>query len=273
MSSPRLFERQFYGSAVRRDRWLGAFIKGSVVRSRRRYLDERDRGAQDRIRAQVGPEARAYLDTPPPVTARVPYAPLVEIDAAIVECVMAGDVARMRDFGRDIASHDLTGLYRAMLRTVGRASSLGVYAMLFRLYWEPGRLVARAEPDATVITMEGLILPRYMCRYGVTGYLEGWSSWPAPRSTSSIAACTTARTRVGGSFRSREIRTAAVHGARPIRRAPGRDGALVHPRVSACTNASSASNRRSETACSATHAMRTGRDDTSSDTTTASLGR
>lgn len=173
MRSHDRFEREFFGSVVLRDRWRDVEVKGLIVRSRRRYLAARAPGSVAAIRAGLSEAARVYLDGNVALTARVPYAPLVELDAAIVEHAMGGDVTRMREFGRDIALHDLRGAYRGALRVVGDTMSLKVDSVLWETIRRPGR--ARSEPSegGHVLVVEGIVLPRSMCEQGVSGYVEG----------------------------------------------------------------------------------------------------
>lgn len=169
----RSFEQRFYGLARHRASWMQLRLKGSIVRSRRRYLDAHAPRMVSEIRAALGPEATRYLDADVLVSERVPYAPLVELDEQIARRVMGGDVAQMRAFAWEIASHDLDGgLYRNLLSTLGGGLSLRVYSTLYQTIWQPGSLHARAHEGAVHLTLSGTTLPRYMCAHGLTGYAE-----------------------------------------------------------------------------------------------------
>lgn len=169
----RSFEQRFYGLARHRASWAQLRLKGSIVRSRRRYIDAHAPRMVSEIREALSPEAARYLDGDVLVSERVPYAPLVELDEQIARRVMRGDVAQMRPFAWEIASHDLDGgLYRNLLSTLGAGLSLRLYATLYQTIWQPGDVTARADGDGIHITLTGTVLPRYMCTYGFTGYVE-----------------------------------------------------------------------------------------------------
>ena len=167
------FDREFYGLASLRGRWSEYTLKGSVIRSRRRYLDLHAPRAIDAIRAELGAAAREYLDGDVLVSARLPYAPLFELDAAIVRHAMGGRVEPMLAFAHESATHDLDGgMYRSLLRMIGGPLSVRVYATAYQGYWHPGRISTASENRGSVVTLEDVVMPRYMCRYGFTGYIE-----------------------------------------------------------------------------------------------------
>lgn len=166
------FERAFYGIASHRGSWERCTVKGNVVRSRPRYLAEHAPSAIASIRDRVGAEARRYLDGEVLLTERVPYPPLVEIDREIALVAMQGEVARMRRFAHEIASHDLDGgLYRGLLSMLGGGMSLRLWAVVYQSFFAPGRVTARSEGGTTIVTLSQ-VMPRYMCTYGFTGYME-----------------------------------------------------------------------------------------------------
>lgn len=167
------FDEAFYGRSQHRGAWNAITVKGSIVRSRRRYVDAHAPDALVSLRATLGEAARSYLDGETLVSARVPYAPLVELDEAIARVVMAGEIAQMRDFAHEMAAHDLSGgLYRHLLGALGAGLSLRLWASLYQNFWEPGRASATGVAGGVRVTLEGAIYPRYMCRYGFTGYVE-----------------------------------------------------------------------------------------------------
>lgn len=166
------FEFAFFGES-RRDAWKRWTLKGSIVRSRRRFLDTRAPQHIDAIRQALGPEARRYLDDDVLVSARMPYPPLVELDKQIVLHAMGGKVPGMLTMAHDIAIHDLDGgLYRGLFRLIGGSLSLRIYALAYQTYFQPGSLTVVEGTDESTITLNEMILPRYMCRYGFSGYME-----------------------------------------------------------------------------------------------------
>jgi hypothetical protein len=168
------FERLFYGAPALRGRWKDWTLKGSLVRSRRRYLAQHAPGAIETIRAALDAEGRHYLDGDVLVSERMPVGPLVALDEQIVLHAMDGDVSRMQSFGREIASFDLEGgLYRGMLRAVGGSISLRVYAIAYQSYFQPGSIeTVHSDERSTTLALRGVVLPRYMCTHGFTGYIE-----------------------------------------------------------------------------------------------------
>ena len=125
-------------------------MKGSIPRSRRRFLEQRGAAVLAGIGEAVGAEARRYLVDEVLVTERVPFAPLVDLDRQIALQVMQGDVAQMRIFAHEIAAHDLDGgLYRGLLGTLGRALSLKLWAGSrptgLTTHWAHDRLGVSAE--------------------------------------------------------------------------------------------------------------------------------
>ena len=147
-------------------------MKGNVVRARPRYLALHAPAEIAPIRARLGPEARRYLDGEILLTERVPYAPLVELDREIALHAMSGEVARMQAFAREIASNDLDGgVYRGLLAMLGGGMSLRLWAILYQSFFTPGRATATTQGDTTIIALDQ-VMPRYMCAYGFTGYVE-----------------------------------------------------------------------------------------------------
>jgi hypothetical protein len=173
IADPRV-DRLFYGAPALHTRWAGWTLKGSLVRSRRRFLAKAPASALAAVRAALSPEALHYLEGDVLVSARMACEPLIELDEQVVRHAMGGDPKGMLAFAREIATYDLDGgLYRGMLRIIGGALSLRVYATAYETYFHPGRIVV-LESDARGATLglEGVVLPRYMCTYGFAGYIE-----------------------------------------------------------------------------------------------------
>ena len=153
--------------------WQDWTLKGSLVRSRRRYLDAHAPDRIAAIRSVIGPEARHYLEGDVLVSARLPYPPLVELDKQIVLLAMGGQVSGMRTLADEIAKFDLDGgLYRGLFRLIGGTLSMRVYAMAYQTYFQPGSVSVSEGNAESIITLNDVILPRYMCEFGFTGYLE-----------------------------------------------------------------------------------------------------
>src|SRR5438270_2003875 len=88
-------------------------IKGNLLGRRAWYV--RDRWGDDAVAAiarAVPESARKFLEAPPLTFAWYPFGVMMDIDRAIVEGPMGGDVGKMREFGSAIAKHDLPLLYK-----------------------------------------------------------------------------------------------------------------------------------------------------------------
>lgn len=166
------FEASLIGDPKHRLRWERWTIKGSVVKMRRRYLEAH--GQLDAVRSVLSGDALKYVNGDVMVSSRLPYPPLVDVDRAITTHAMGGDVAKMHLFGRENATHDLGGgLYRGILKLIGGRLSISVYSTAYQMYFSPGRIESRADDDGVVtIALRDLVLPRYMCTYGFTGYVD-----------------------------------------------------------------------------------------------------
>lgn len=149
-------------------------VKGNLVRARSRYIRE-TWGADviTDIAGRVDPDTRSYLVEPPLASAWVPAWPMYELDRAIVEGPMGGDVSRMRSFGRDIAKYDLPNIYRVMLNMLSNPSFLLRRSrIIFGMYFRVGKMACDAESGHAEAVLKDGVLPAYMCTYGVSGWFE-----------------------------------------------------------------------------------------------------
>jgi hypothetical protein len=163
-------EDEVYGATKHRAAWARWQCKGTLVRARRRYIDERAPDRIGAIRELLSTEARGYLDDRLLPTQWYSFATLAEIDLSIVRVMMKGDVAAMRGFGSEIAMYDVGGgLYSSLLRLIGGRLSLKAYSAAYTLYFRPGGLPVVAPG---VVELQGMVAPAYMCMYGFTGYME-----------------------------------------------------------------------------------------------------
>ena len=149
-------------------------VKGNLVRSRARWVTEKSGAATLRqVADRVSPEARTYLLAPPMATEWRSFGPLMDVDRAIVEGPMRGDLGRMMAFGEDIARYDLPSIYQSLLRMLSspafllRRSAL-VYGMYLK---DAGEIRSEAEDGHAQVTLHGRVLPMYFCTQGLTGWI------------------------------------------------------------------------------------------------------
>src|SRR5436305_13166161 len=91
-------------------------IKGNLLGRRAWYVRDRWGDAAVAAAAAAVPEsARKFLGEAPPLTfAWYPFGVMMDIDRAIVEGPMRGDLGAMTEFGSAIAKHDLPLLYKVL---------------------------------------------------------------------------------------------------------------------------------------------------------------
>jgi len=121
----------------------------------------------------LGPEARALLTTRQRRDAWFPIAPMIEIDRAIFERFMRGDVLEMRRFGREIATFEISTVLKFLLKLTGNpALVLDRLPSTYPEYLSP--FLTRHATSASPVHLElanGLV-PYYLCDHGCPGWLE-----------------------------------------------------------------------------------------------------
>jgi hypothetical protein len=109
-----------FGDVQRIAQMRALSTKGNLVAWRRRYLLEHHGPAVvDEVAARLEGEARELLVDPPMHFAWVPFGGLMDLDRAILEGPMAGDLDRMCAFGNAIGKGDLSTVYRLLIRMAG----------------------------------------------------------------------------------------------------------------------------------------------------------
>ncbi|GAB5543838.1 MAG: hypothetical protein RLP09_05675 [Sandaracinaceae bacterium] len=149
-------------------------VKGSLMAARPRYV--RETWGEDtlrRVAEATAPVARRHLEDEPVTMAWFPLEEMVEIDQRIIEVAMDGDLRQMQPFGATIASYDLPTIYRALYRLGTPAFVLKSIGVAYRQYLRPGwaRTEVHEKGRATV-TIGEAIYPRYLCKYGIAGWVE-----------------------------------------------------------------------------------------------------
>lgn len=164
---------EIIGDLKYRQLWEAATVKGSMLASRKKWLEAHHRPRIAKIERELSFDAKRYLAGDFVPAGRYPYGPMVELDLAIIEHCMGGDIAPMEEFGSEIAQGALgTGAFAGLIRLAGGRLSLRAYRAAYSLYWQPGKTELVREGDKETVELHGMIWPRYMCRHGVTGYVK-----------------------------------------------------------------------------------------------------
>ena len=150
-------------------------VKGNLMGWRPRYIKQFYGEAGLRALADsVGPEARSCLLDRPTSFSWVPVGPMYEIDRALVEGPMEGDIKKIRHFAKYVSNTDLSTIYKLFVRIAGNPGL--VCARL------PSALTTYFKPAVGEINFSGssreqfvvndFVMPLYMCRDCVTTWFE-----------------------------------------------------------------------------------------------------
>jgi hypothetical protein len=162
-----------FGDVSRMEEMRGNQVKGNLVLSRRWFLAERGGPeAIKRVAAKLRPEAFALLEQPVMPFTWYPFGLLMDIDHAIVTEVMGGNVARMLQFGHDLGTRDIQGVYRVFVLVASPVFALSKVSALGSMYFRESTLAflptGSSEGELEVV---GRAAPLYMCQYGIVGWL------------------------------------------------------------------------------------------------------
>ena len=147
--------------------------RGRLVAARRRYVVERaGESALGDIAQGLSAEASKLLLDPPLAFSWQPVRPLVEIDLAILDRLMLGSLSSMKQFGGDIARHDLPVVFKPLLRLAKPEFLVSKTHFLLQSYFRPGgvKVVELGARRATV-QMQDLLVPHYLC-IGIAGWMR-----------------------------------------------------------------------------------------------------
>lgn len=150
-------------------------VKGNLLAWRSRYvLKHFGAGALQKLASQLPEESRAHLLSPPMAFSWQPMQVMMEIDRAIVYGPMAGDVSRMKQFGAEIGTADLSTIYKLLLRmAVSMDKFVDKAASAFDAYFQPGKGEGKLfAPGHARVAFNGIVLPYYLCTFGLPGWLE-----------------------------------------------------------------------------------------------------
>lgn len=148
--------------------------KGNWLASRPRFVRERlGESGIERVAERLAPEERALFLKPPLSFTWSPIRHLYLMDEVITREVMGGQVEGMVDFGEAIASYDINILYRAFFRMGSPEFFLARSHLIFNQYVSDGNVRTTTSKGQGETRVREVSLPRYLCRYGIAGYLRG----------------------------------------------------------------------------------------------------
>jgi len=149
-------------------------IKGNLLGRRAWYVRDRwGDAALAALAAAVPAEARKFLVEPPLTFAWYPFGVMMDIDRAIVEGPMGGEVTHMFEFGSAIAKHDLPMLYKVLFKVGSPTFIVKRLNIVAKQYIRDSPIaVAVVEDGDAVVTQTGRRFPLYFCSYGVSGWFQ-----------------------------------------------------------------------------------------------------
>ena len=149
-------------------------IKGNLLGRRAWYV--RDRFGDDALRKLTGvvPEgARKFLVDAPLTFAWYPFGVMMDIDRAIVDGPMRGEIGRMTEFGSAIAKHDLPLLYKVLFKVGSPSFIIKRLNIVAKQYIRESIISAVVDGDGeALVTQGGRRFPMYFCTYGVSGWFQ-----------------------------------------------------------------------------------------------------
>jgi hypothetical protein len=175
-----------FGDTSRLDEMRSNRAKGNLLQSRVWYVRDRfGEDTVDQLQRVLPPSAAAIMRSPPVSFAWCSVGDMMDIDRAILEGPMHGEIVQMREFGAAIATHDLPLLYR-MLFKIGTPGFF-----LRRIGIAAGTYIGDSVmtgvdhgPNHVRITQSGKLLPYYFCAYGALGWLEAGTKLSGGKSIS-----------------------------------------------------------------------------------------
>jgi len=148
-------------------------VKGNLVAARPRYLREHfGESALEDVAQRLSEPLRKLLLAPTLPFAWYPLRDMAEIDRAIVQGPMHGDVSRMKEFGATIARYDLSTIYKVLFKLGSPAFIVRRINVAYRTYIRGGSMQGETPSNSSaVVTFVDGAFPLYLCRYGVAGWL------------------------------------------------------------------------------------------------------
>ena len=152
------------------------FVKGHLVAARRRYVESTWGSlGVTRVTALLTGDALQAFVRPPLPFVWVGGAVVAALDEAIIVSCMDGQCAQMRAFGAVVARDDLPLMYRVFFRVGEPWMVVKLAGAMFPLYFRTDADVASALTGQTggTITLKKAVMPRYLCRDGIVGWVQG----------------------------------------------------------------------------------------------------
>jgi hypothetical protein len=148
-------------------------VKGNLVSARPRYLRERwGESALEDVASRLSEQSRKLVLSPTLPFAWYPLRDMAEIDRAIVNGPMQGDVSQMKHFGATIARYDLSTIYKMLFKLGTPAFVIRRINVAYRTYIRGGSMRGETPSSSSaVVTFVDGAFPIYLCRYGVAGWL------------------------------------------------------------------------------------------------------
>lgn len=149
-------------------------IKGNLLGRRAWYV--RDRWGDDalaKLTRTVPENARKFLVDAPLTFAWYPFGVMMDIDRAIVDGPMGGEIGRMTEFGSAIAKHDLPLLYKVLFKVGSPSFIVKRLNIVAKQYIRDSSISSIVERDGeALVTQSGRRFPMYFCTYGVSGWFH-----------------------------------------------------------------------------------------------------
>jgi hypothetical protein len=149
-------------------------IKGNLLGRRAWYVRDRfGQAALEALAATVPESSRRYLVDAPLTFAWYPFGVMMDIDRAIVEGPMHGELSRMFEFGVAVAKHDLPTLYKVLFKLGSPAFIVKRLNIVARQYIRESSVSVTVPGDGrAVVTLDGRRFPMYFCTWGVSGWFH-----------------------------------------------------------------------------------------------------
>lgn len=149
-------------------------IKGNLLGRRAWFVRDRfGQAALDALAAAVPEASRRHLVDTPLTFAWYPFSVMMDIDRAIVEGPMRGELSRMFEFGSAIAKHDLPTLYKVLFKLGSPAFIVKRLNIVARQYIRESSVRVEVPRDGHAeVTLTGRRFPLYFCTYGVSGWFH-----------------------------------------------------------------------------------------------------
>jgi hypothetical protein len=149
-------------------------VKGNLMTSRLWYV--RDRFGESellRIAKRLPPAARAIVERPPLPFVWCSFGDMMDIDRAILEGPMGGDLSKMHEFGGAIASHDLPTIYTVFFKIGTPRFLMKRVASIASTYVRDSPMRGSDMSDGRVrVVQTGVTFPYYFCAFGVCGWFH-----------------------------------------------------------------------------------------------------